>query len=273
MERTPRPEKVAVVDEVRERFESSAAVLLTEYRGINVTDMGTLRRSLRAAGGEYKIYKNTLVRLAIADLGVDGLTELMVGPTALAFADGDAAAVAKALKDFQGTNDNLVIKGAVLGSDLLSEAQVMALASLPSRDELLAKFAGGLQAPMSQFAALLQATVSKFAYALSALIDANGGPVAPAEEEVAAEAPAAEEPAADESAESEEPAAEAAAEEAPEEEAADEAPAEEAAAEEAPAAEDAPAEEAAAEEAPAEDAPAAEADDAEAEEEESQEES
>ena len=187
MERTPRPEKVAVVDEVRERFESAAAVLLTEYRGINVTDMSALRRSLRAAGGEYKIYKNTLVRLAIADLGVDGLTELMVGPTALAFVDDDAAAVAKALKDFQGNNDSLVIKGAVLGNDLLSEAQVMALASLPSRDELLSKFAGGLQAPMSTFAALLQATVSKFAYALSALIDANGGPVTPAEDEVAAE--------------------------------------------------------------------------------------
>lgn len=260
MERTPRPEKVAVVDEVRDRFESSAAVLLTEYRGINVTDMGALRRSLRAAGGEYKIYKNTLVRLAIADLGVDGLTELMVGPTALAFVDDDAAAVAKALKDFQGTNDNLVIKGAVLGSDLLTEAQVMALASLPSRDELLAKFAGGLQAPMSQFAALLQATVSKFAYALSALIDANGGPVAAEESAPAEEAPA-------------EETAEAAAEEAPAEEAADEAPAEEAAAEAAEAAE-APSEEAAEEpaeeptaEAPAEDAPAAEAEEVAAEEE------
>lgn len=195
MERTPRPEKVAVVDEVRERFESSTAVLLTEYRGINVTDMSTLRRALRAAGGEYKIYKNTLVRLAVADLGVDGLTELLVGPTALAFVDDDAAAVAKALKDFKGTNENLIIKGALLGGDLLSESQVMALASLPSRDQLLAKFAGGLQAPMSQFAALLNATVSKFAYALQALIEESGGPVAPAEEatpEESAAEPAAE---------------------------------------------------------------------------------
>jgi len=186
MERTPRPEKVAVVDEVRERFDEAAAVVLTEYRGINVSDMATLRRSITAAGGDYKVYKNTLVRLAIADLGVDGLTELMLGPTALAFVAGDAAAVAKALKEFSGTNEHLVIKGALLGGELLSVEQVMVLASLPSRDELLSKFAGGLQAPMTQFAMLLNATMSQFAYGLRALIDAQGG---------VAEAPASEEPA------------------------------------------------------------------------------
>jgi large subunit ribosomal protein L10 len=262
MERTPRPEKVAVVDEVRERFTNSTAVLLTEYRGIDVAAMSTLRRSLREAGGEYKIYKNTLVRLAVADLGVDGLTELMIGPTALAFVEGDAAAVAKALKDFKGTNENLVIKGAVLGSELLTESQVMVLAALPSRDQLLAKFAGGLQAPMSQFAALLQASISKFAYALQALIESGGGPDAPA----AIEAPAPE------------PEPEAvpvtdAAEEAPVEEA-EEAPAEEAvAADAAPeAADEAPAEETPAEETPAEDVPAAAVEEAPADEEDSKEE-
>ena len=244
MERTPRPEKVAVVDEVRERFTSSSAVLLTEYRGIDVAAMSTLRRSLREAGGEYKIYKNTLVRLAIADLGVDGLTELMVGPTALAFVQDDAAAVAKALKDFKGTNDNLVIKGAVLGSDLLSESQVMALAALPSRDQLLAKFAGGLQAPMSQLAALMQASVSKFAYAVQALIESGGGPDAPAPEPEAAPV--------------EDAAEEVPAEEAPAEEA-ENAPAEEAVGDEAA---DADAPQDAEEEAPAEEAPAAAAEEA-----------
>jgi len=169
MERSPRPEKVAVVDEVRERFDGAAAVLLTEYRGINVSDMATLRRSITAAGGDYKVYKNTLVRLAIADLGVDGLSELMLGPTALAFVADDAAAVAKALKEFSGTNENLVIKGALLDGELLSVEQVMVLASLPSRDELLSKFAGGLQAPMTKFAMLLNAT------GLRALIDEQGG--------------------------------------------------------------------------------------------------
>ncbi len=186
MDRTPRAEKVAVVDEVRKRFDDASAVLLTEYRGISVTAMGELRRSLTAAGGDYKVYKNTLVRLAVADLGVDGLRDLLVGPTALAFVQDDAAAVAKSLKDFAATNENLIIKGALLDGQLLDESQVKALADLPSRDELLAKFAGGLQAPMSQFAALLNATMAKFAYGIQALIDAGDAP-APAEAEAEVE--------------------------------------------------------------------------------------
>ena len=179
MDRTPRAEKVAVVDEVRKRFEESNAVLLTEYRGISVAAMGTLRRALTAAGGDYKVYKNTLVRLAVSDLGVEGLADKLVGRTALAFVKDDAAAVAKSLKDFAAGNDKLVIKGAVLDGKLLDEAQVKALAELPSRDEMLAKFAGLLQAPMSNMAALLNATMAKFAYGIQALIDA-GGPEAAA---------------------------------------------------------------------------------------------
>src|SRR3954470_13166970 len=93
----PRPEKVAVVDEVRQRIDSSSAVLLTEYRGLKVSELATLRRTLRDAGGDYKIYKNTLVRFAVRDLGLEGVEELLVGPTAVAFCDGDVAAVAKAL--------------------------------------------------------------------------------------------------------------------------------------------------------------------------------
>ena len=85
----PRPEKVAVVDEVRERFESAEAALLTEYRGLDVAAMAELRRALRAAGGEYKIYKNTLVRFAARDLGLE-IEDLLTGPTAIAFVDGDA---------------------------------------------------------------------------------------------------------------------------------------------------------------------------------------
>src|ERR1700712_2320007 len=110
----PRPEKVAVVDEVREHFSSSNAVLLTEYRGLNVAAMATLRRSLRTAGGEYKVYKNTLVRLAARDLGLE-IDDLLVGPTGIAFVEGDPVAVAKALRDFGRTNPDLVVKGGVLG--------------------------------------------------------------------------------------------------------------------------------------------------------------
>src|SRR5688500_20330195 len=102
----PRADKVAVVDEVKSRLSSSSAVLLTEYRGLKVGELAELRRSLRTAGGDYKIYKNTLVRFAVRDLGLEGVEELLVGPTALAFVDGDAAAVAKALRAFGRTNPN-----------------------------------------------------------------------------------------------------------------------------------------------------------------------
>jgi len=194
----PRPEKVAVVDEVRERLSSSSGALLTEYRGLTVAQMATLRRSLREAGGSYKIYKNTLVRFAARDLGLE-LDELLTGPTAIAFVDGDPVVVAKALRDFARTNENLVVKGGVLGDKLLSAAEAKALADVAPRDELLARFAGALAAPMQQFAGLLEALPRNFAYGLAALIDEQGGvPDAPAEtSETTDEAPADEAPAAE----------------------------------------------------------------------------
>jgi large subunit ribosomal protein L10 len=178
----PRAEKVAVVDEVRQRLSSSSAVLLTEYRGLKVGELAALRRTLRQVGGDYKIYKNTLVRFAVSDLGLEGLDELLLGPTALAFVDGDAAAVAKALRDFARTNAHLVLKGGVLGDQALSADQARALAELPSRDVLLSQIAGALAAPMQQFAGLLQALPRNLAYGLQALIDQAGGAPAPADE-------------------------------------------------------------------------------------------
>jgi large subunit ribosomal protein L10 len=173
----PRPEKVAVVTEVRERLDAASAALLTEYRGLKVKDLAGLRRSLREAGGEYKIYKNTLVRFAARDLGLTELEALLEGPTAIAFVDGDAVNVAKALRDFARTNPALVVKGGVLGTKVLSARDATALADLPSRDVLLARFAGALAAPMVQFAGLLEALPRNFAYGLKALIDQRGGPV------------------------------------------------------------------------------------------------
>src|SRR5882757_10943822 len=109
----PRAEKVAVVDEVREKLSAADAAVLTEYRGLNVTAISALRRSLREAGGEYKIYKNTLVRFATRDLGLE-IDELLTGPTAITFVEGDAAAVAKTLRDYAKTNPALVVKGGLL---------------------------------------------------------------------------------------------------------------------------------------------------------------
>ena len=100
----PRPAKVAVVNEVRDRLSSSDAAILTEYRGLNVSELATLRRSLREAGGQYKIYKNTLVRFAVRELGLQDLEEMLLGPTAIAFVEGDAAAGAKSLRDFARGN-------------------------------------------------------------------------------------------------------------------------------------------------------------------------
>lgn len=197
----PRPEKVAVVDEVRERLTNSQAALLTEYRGITVADMSVLRRSLRAAGGEYKIYKNTLVRFAARDLDLD-IEDLLTGTTAIAFvptdSTGDTVTVAKVLRDFAKTNPNLVVKGGVLGDKLLSAADATALADVAPREELLSRFAGGLQAPMQNMAGLLQAPLRDFANLLTALIEDKGGvpddapstDEAPAAETTDAEAPA-----------------------------------------------------------------------------------
>jgi large subunit ribosomal protein L10 len=225
-EGNPRPEKVAVVEEVRGRFDSSAAALLTEYRGLNVAAMAELRRALRAAGGDYKIYKNTLVRFAARDLGLE-LDELLLGPTAIAFVDGDPVNVAKALRDFSRTNPALIIKGGLLGESVLDADGARALAEVEPREVLLAKLAGAMAAPLQQFAGLLQALPRNLAYGLQALIDQKGGAAedaAPADETPAAEeAPAAsdETPAAEE--------APAASDETPAADAADETPVAEAA--------------------------------------------
>ncbi len=180
----PRPEKVAVVDEVRGHFNDSDAAILTEYRGLTVTEISALRRTLRPAGGEYKVYKNTLVRFAARDLGLD-IESMLVGPTAIAFIKGDAVTVAKALRDFARTNPKLVVKGGLLGEKVLDAKDTTALADVAPREVLLARLAGGIAAPMVQFAGLLQALPRNMAYGLKALIEQKGG-----EPEAAAAAPA-----------------------------------------------------------------------------------
>src|SRR5947207_11462542 len=189
----PRPAKVAVVDEVRQRLSSAGAAILTEYRGINVAEMARLRRSLREAGGQYKIYKNSLVRFAVRELGLTELEEMLLGPTAIAFVDGDAATVAKSLRDFSRGNPNLVIKGGILGETILSATDASALAELPSREQLLAQLAGAMAAPLQQIAGLLKALPQNFAYGIRALAEKQGGLVdleAPAEAEPEPEAEA-----------------------------------------------------------------------------------
>ncbi len=212
----PRADKVAVVNEVKDRLEGSDGAVLTEYRGLTVGELAELRRELAAAGGDYKIYKNTLVRLAIADGPQAPIRDLLTGPTAIAFVQGDVSAVAKALRDFARSNPHLVVKGGMVGTGVLSAAEIEVLADLPPRDTLLAQFAGALAAPLQQLAGLVQALPRNLAYGLSALIDQRqaagevlAGPAddagsaatgTVAEDAPAAEAPAGTDPAAEASA-------------------------------------------------------------------------
>jgi large subunit ribosomal protein L10 len=214
-----RPEKIAVVDEIRTKLAEADAAVLTEYRGLTVPELASLRASLRGSDTEYKVFKNTLARRAVADSGLDGIAAMFEGPVAIAFVRGDAASAAKALRDFGRTNPALVLKGGLLGERVITAVDIEALAELPSRDVLLAQVAGTFQAPLVKAAGLFQAFTRNFAYGVKALIEQRGGVPEAAEPE--AEAPAeADAPAEAEAPEAEAPAAEASAADAPETEAA-----------------------------------------------------
>ncbi len=172
----PRADKVATVEEIAAQLRAADAVIVTEYRGLTVGQLAALRRQLRDAGAEYKVYKNTLAGFAVTKAGetvagLDGLAELLVGPTAIAFVSGDVAGVAKALRDAAKANPLLVIKGGTMSGHAISAKDVESLADLPSREVLLARLAGGLQAPMVRTASLLQALPRNLAYGLKALVD------------------------------------------------------------------------------------------------------
>jgi large subunit ribosomal protein L10 len=179
--------KVDVVDEVKTRMSAAAASIVSEYRGLTVSELADLRHALAAAGGDYKIFKNTLVRRAIDGGEYQPLGEYLSGPSALTFVQGDISAVAKALRDFSRANPHLVIKGGLADGSLLSSSDLAALADLPPREVLLARLAGAIAAPMTQLAGLLKALPQNMAYGISALIEQKGGVDEPA---AAAAAPA-----------------------------------------------------------------------------------
>ena len=169
-----RPEKVAEVDQVREGLDGAAATLLTHYRGLSVTEMAELRASLRAANAQMRIVKNTLARRAADAAGIDGLRDLLSGPTGLVFCDEDPVGPAKALKAFQKDHPELVIRGGFLDGEVLDGDEALALADLESREELLAKLAGLMDGALSNTARLLQAATEKQARLFAALVDAGG---------------------------------------------------------------------------------------------------
>jgi large subunit ribosomal protein L10 len=167
----PRPEKVDKVSEIVELFNGSGAALLTEYRGMTVSDLSELRRALRASGTDYRVYKNTLVRIAAERVGIENLEPMLHGPTAVAFVKGDAVDAAKALREIAKTNPKLIVKGGLLGNKVLDAKQAAALADMPPRKQVLAELAGLFAAPMSQFVGLLAAPQRDIVNALANLID------------------------------------------------------------------------------------------------------
>lgn len=226
-----RPDKAAAVAEIVDQFNDSAGAVLTEYRGLTVKQLRDLRRAL-GENANYAVVKNTLTKLAATEAGVEGFDDLLNGPTAIAFINGDVVEAAKGLRDFAKANPALVIKGGYIDGASMDAKEIGKLADLESREVLLGKLAGAMLASLSQAVYLLNAPLAqaaRLAGALEAkaqqdpsiLAGGAGAPAAaaeeaPAEEPEAVEAPAAEAEAADEAAETEAPAAEAeAAEEAP----------------------------------------------------------
>ena len=163
-----RPDKVAAVAELTEAFRESDAAVLTEYRGLTVTQLRELRRTLGATVS-YAVVKNTLTKIAARDAGVDAFDDLLQGPSAIAFVTGDPVEAAKGLRDFSRAYPLLVIKGGVLDGRAISADEIRRLADVEPREVLLAKLAGAMKASLSGAAALFQAPLAQAARVLEAL--------------------------------------------------------------------------------------------------------
>jgi large subunit ribosomal protein L10 len=165
-----RDDKLTAVAELTEQFRNSPATVLTEYRGLNVSELKTLRRAL-ADNASYAVAKNTLARRAATEAGIDGLDALFTGPTALAFVTGDPVEAAKRLREFGKAHPALVIKGGVFEGRTITADEVRKIADLESREVLLSKLAGAMKANLSKAASLFQAPLSKTARLAAALQD------------------------------------------------------------------------------------------------------
>lgn len=164
----PSPDKVTDVAELTENFRTSAAAVLTEYRGLTVSQLTQLRHNLGTTT-QYTVVKNTLSKIAVREAGLQELESMLSGPSAIAFIKGDAVEAAKSLRDFAKANPLLVIKGGVLDGKLVTAAELSKIADLESREVLLAKVAGAANAALSKAAALFQAPLAQVARLAEAL--------------------------------------------------------------------------------------------------------
>ena len=169
--------KQQVVAEIKEKFQKATSVVIVDYRGINVEQVTELRKQYRAANVEYAVLKNTLVKRALSELGIEGLDQYLEGPNAFAFAYGDSVSSAKVLCDFINKSkcENLDIRAGLVDGQIIDTAGVKALAALPPKEVLIARLLGSFKSPMSSFARVIKEIAKK-----------NGGE-APAEEAAPAE--------------------------------------------------------------------------------------
>ena len=188
-----RSDKVAAVEELTGRFRDSGSVVLTEYRGLSVTQLSVLREAL-GENATFSVVKNTLTKIAVTEAGLEAeLASLLTGPSAIAFVGGDVVEAAKGLRDFSRDNPALVIKGGVLDGKAITPDELTRIADLEPRDVLLAKLAGAMTASMSRAAAVFNALptqVAQLAEALRVQREQLGGETAPADAAPADAAPA-----------------------------------------------------------------------------------
>ncbi len=163
-------EKKAVVAEVTGQLSKAQSIILAEYRGMEVSDMTVLRAKARAAGVYFRVLKNTLVRRAVTDTPFAPLADKMIGPLVYGISD-DPVAAAKVIHEFSKSNDRLVIKAGAMANVVMTPKDVASLATMPSREELIAKLMGTMQAPVAKFVQTLNEVPAKFARGLAAVRD------------------------------------------------------------------------------------------------------
>lgn len=159
------------VEEIKEKIGKAQSVVLVDYRGLNVEQLTELRSQYRKAGVDYKVYKNTMMRLAFKDLGLEDFNEFLKGPSAVAFGYDDPVEAAKITAEFAKTNTKLEIKAGIVDGKVIDVDGVNSLASLPSREVLVAQVLGGLNAPIQGFANVLQGTIRSLAIVLNAIAE------------------------------------------------------------------------------------------------------
>jgi large subunit ribosomal protein L10 len=167
----PTAQKEAVIAEIKGKLTGSSGVILADYRGLTVKEMQALRARLREAGAELKVYKNTLTELALRELSMPDMDDMLAGPTAFAFTEGDPVAPAKALMEFAKVHKALEVKGGFIECHVVDAASVLALASLPSRDQLVAQLMGAMVSPIRGFMYVANAPVGALARALRAVAE------------------------------------------------------------------------------------------------------